>query len=53
MRTVTVTVGRNRVQIPCDRDDKISISVSGKTRLKPTQDALNSVTFSQKKARGI
>jgi hypothetical protein len=53
MRILTITVGNNRVRIPCHRSDGISISVSGKTHLKLRQDALNSLTFVQKKAKGI
>jgi len=53
MRTVTITVGTNRMQVPCHKRDKISISVSGKTQLLPKQDALNCVSFKQEKAKGI
>lgn len=53
MRTVTITVGANRMKVPCDRGDEISITVSGKTRLKMKQTAINFVTLSQKKAKGI
>lgn len=53
MRTVTITVGTNRMRIPCEKGDEISITVSGKVALKTKQTALNFVTLSQKKAKGI
>lgn len=53
MRTLTVVVGNNRIKISCHKRDIISITLSGKTRLKPKQNALNYVTFSQEKAKGL
>lgn len=53
MRTVTFTVGNQSFKIPCHRREKISIMISGKTKLDVRQTALNFVELKQKKAKGI